>query len=547
MIAKAVKPKIEISLSDPGMTMLHSAGVAGLYMTLKVLAKRYPTLRSRQGNFKWILTKNSICLDWKGNDYEALDWLFQESFQITNDGLISLTGLPSLSWSSQLAIHIGIKNTFLQHNQFFKSAGDASKNLIIDDLRVAIDYKKVKSYAHQNYAEQLCPIEKLNFKRIFTKLKLFIFSHYTLIGVLFVLDIRQGDNLKQQSIGITGWLYPGATVKHYAYKKKTQFTETIERAIALLYAPVACVYFMTPRSRLHDTKSQYCLVVPNITNLESYARQRKKLNGWNYQQFIASSHSDAGFRLLTQQATLRIIQKDNLKRCQVITFGQAPWTGFQRIRKNVDVIELTDKIIQNYRLCDRYFKNRVVEWSGGNFIAASVVRELIAENIARGFPWWHNFTHAVRSKDLFKLISYETKGLQAMVKNADWDESAQILFVKACHQALLQIYGKLYGRGKQGEYIQIHRENERIRSGLIRCQNSEDFRHFMTANFWSKAGNISILADYWEELMPLTTKPDNWKLARDLALLSLASYKSQKRKQAEDNSTSTEPELLEEE
>lgn len=134
-----------------------------------------------------------------------------------------------------------------------------------------------------------------------------------------------------------------------------------------------------------------------------------------------------------------------------------------------------------------------------------------------------------------------------MVKNAQWDEQAQILFVKACHQALLQIYSKLYGRAKEGEYTQIERENERIRSGLIRCQNSEDFRHFMIANFWNKAGNISILADYWKELMPLTTKPDNWKLARDLALLSLASYKSQKRKRADNNSASEELESLEEE
>ena len=547
MIAKAVHPKIEISLSDPAMTMLHRAGVAGLYMTLKVLAKRYPTLKYRPGNFKWTLTKTSISLYWNGNDYEALDWLFSKSFQISNDGLISLTGLQSHSRESQLAIHVGIKNTFLQHNQFFKSAGNATEDLIIEGLEVDIDYKKVKSYAHQTYAEQLCPIEKLNWKRIFPKLKLVIFNHHILIGLLFLFDIRQGANLKQNTIGITGWLYPGAAVKHYAYKKETQFTETIERAIALLYAPVACLYFIAPKSYLHDTKTQYCLVIPEIKDLESYARQRQKTKSWNYQHFLASGYSDAGFRLLTQQATLRAIQQNNLKRCQVITFGQTQWTGFQKIRKNVEIVQITNKVIENYRLCDRYFKNRVVKWEEGNFIAASIVRELISENLARGFPWWHNFTHAVRDNKLFKLISYEKQELNQMVKNAQWDEQAQKLFVKACHEALLKIYGKLYSRGKEGEYIQIERENERIRSGLIRCLNSEDFRHFMTANFWSKAGNISILADYWEELMPLTTKPDNWKLARDLALLSLASYKSQKRKQAENNSASTEPKLIEEE
>ena len=547
MIAKVVKPKIEISLSDPGMTLLHRAGVAGLYMTLKALAKRYPTLKSRQRNLKWTLTKNSISLYWKGNDYEALDWLFSESFQIDSDGLISLTGLQFPSIESQLAIHIGMKNTFLQHNQFFKSAGDASKNLIIDNLEVAIDYKKAKFYAHQNYAEQLCSIEKLKWKRVFSQFKFFVLQRYTLIAFLFMFDIRQGENIQQDTIGIKGWLYPGAAVKHYAYEKETQFTETIEKAIALLYAPVACLYFVTPKSRLHDTKSQYYLVIPEISDLEVYSKQRKKLNNWHYQQFQASGYSDAAFRLLTQQAVLQTLQQNNIKRCQVITFGQTPWTGFQKIRKNVEIVEINDRIIENYRLCDRYFKNRVVEWEKGNFIATSIIRELITENLARGFPWWHNFTHAVRSKKLFKFVSYEKKGLQAMVKNAQWNEQAQILFVRACHQALLQIYGKLYGRGKEGEYVQVERENERIRSGLIRCQNSEDFRHFMTANFWSLAGNISILADYWEELMPLTTRPDNWKLARDLALLSLASYKSKKRKQANENSTSTEPKLIEKE
>ena len=543
MIAKAVQPKIEISLSDPAMTMLHRAGVAGLYMTLNALAKRYPTQKSRQCSFKWTITKTSISLYWKGNDYKALDWLFAESFQISSDGLISLTGLQSSNRESQLAIHVGIKNTFLQHNQFFKSAGDTTENLFIDGLEVAINYKKAKSYAHQTYAEQLCPIEKLNWKRVFIKFKLLILERHTLIGFLFLFDIRQGGNLEQKTIGITGWLYPGAAIKHYAYKKETQFTETRERAIALLYAPVTCLYFIYPKSYLHDTKSQYCLVIPEIRDLESYTRQRQKMSDWNYQQFLASGYSDAGFRLLTKQAALRTIKHNDFKSCQVITFGQTQWTGFQKIRKNVEIVQITDKVIENYRLCDRYFKNKVIEGKKGSFIAANIIRELISENLARGFPWWHNFTDAVRSKELFKLVSYEKQGLHKMVRNAQWDEQAQILFVKACHQALYQIRGKLSSQPTEHIYARYERENERIRSGLIRCQNSEDFRHFMTANFWSKAGNISILADYWEELMPLTTKPSNWKLARDLALLALASYKNK----TKDNSNSTKKESTEEE
>ena len=111
--------------------------------------------------------------------------------------------------------------------------------------------------------------------------------------------------------------------------------------------------------------------MPDITNLELYAQQRQKLNHCNYQQFVASGYSDAGFRLLTQQATLPINKQLNLKRCQVITFGQTKWTGFQKICQNVDAIELTNKIIKNYQLCTRYFPERVVEREEGNFIITS--------------------------------------------------------------------------------------------------------------------------------------------------------------------------------
>ncbi len=118
----------------------------------------------------------------------------------------------------------------------------------------------------------------------------------------------------------------------------------------MLYAPVGCLYFIAPKSRLRATKTQHRLVIPEIADLELYTRQRQKINNWEYQQYLASGYSDAGFRLLTQQATLRIIQQKDLKRFQVITFGQTQWAGFQKIRKNVEIVKITDKIVENYQL-----------------------------------------------------------------------------------------------------------------------------------------------------------------------------------------------------
>ena len=129
-----------------------------------------------------------------------------------------------------------------------------------------------------------------------------------------------------------------------------------------------------------------------------------------------------------------------------------------------------------------------------------------------------------------------------MIQNAQWDEEAQKLFVRACHETLSKIYAKIYGKTKEDEYAQIERENERIRSGFLRCMNAESFRSLLL-RFWSRAGHVSITQDYWEELLPLTTGMMDWKVARDLTLLALASYKPSKKPQAS-SSEHKEPEEI---
>jgi len=39
------------------------------------------------------------------------------------------------------------------------------------------------------------------------------------------------------------------------------------------------------------------------------------------------------------------------------------------------------------------------------------------------------------SKDLFKRVTHEREGLYNMIQNGQWDETAEKLFVKACHEA----------------------------------------------------------------------------------------------------------------
>lgn len=496
----AVNSKIQLNLGDPSMTLMHRAGLAGLWMTLKQLEQQYPTSVERPGNLTWSLTPRSISLNWQGQDLEILDWLLKQSFQISDEGLISLTGLnpQAMDIQTQVTIHQGITGTFLQHNQFFKSTGKVSMGLAIDEIEIVAEYKKAASYAHQDFAKHLCD--------------------------------KQGQLLRG-TIGIAGWLYPGAVVRHYAFKEQTQFEETLEQALALLFAPVACQYFVLP-SHSHKKRVQYALVIPEVTDLELYAERCWALSNFGYKNLHASSLGDAGLRFLAYQITLELARRNQVERCQVITFGTVAWSPQQKTRTKILMVEATQQALFNYKLsCDYFSENQVVEHKNSNFISPSIARGLIADNLVRCLPWWFNFSTKINKQDLFKRVYYEREGLYNMIQNGQWDEKAQKLFVQACHEALRKTYGKIYSRTKEDEYAQVQRKTERIRSELGRCKNATTFRQFIT-DFWARAGRISILEDHWEELLPLTTGMMDWKVARDLTLLALASYKPSKKPQA---------------
>ena len=505
MVQSKVKPKIHLHLHASDLTLLHRAGMAGLWMTLKQLEYLYPSPGKRCGDLTWSLTPHSISFHWQGEDFSVLDWLFKQSFQISDKGLIWLTGLnpEAMELSTQITIHKGITGTFLQHSRIFKSSGLGSLPVTVEDKEVLLKFSKANSYAHQDFAKNLCD--------------------------------KKGQ-LSNKPIGIKSWLYPGATVRHSAFTSKTKFFETTERVLALVFAPVACLYFIL-RSRLRDKRAQYALVIPEVIDLQAYATRRKQLTHLGYKNFSASNAGDAGLRFLTQATTLEIAQTHRIRRCQVITYGEVAWSSFQKTPTCTEVMEANEDLVRDYRLSCNYFPDKTITNEKGTFIAVSFVRELIAENLAQGFPWWANWATRINTSELFQQIIYEREGLYHMVQNTQWDEQGQKLFVEACHEALRRTYAKVYSRTKEGDYAQIERKRERIRSELVRCKNAAHFRQFIT-DFWSRAGMVTILQDHWQELLPLTTGAVHWKMGRDLALLALASYKknSPSETESEENS-----------
>ncbi len=483
--------QLELDLGNPGYTLLHRAGLAGLWMTLKQLAKEKVT---PPGTFQWQLNHRQVILNWEGQDLEVLHWLLQESFQVA-DGLIALRGLDSKTMrpDSQVIAHQGVLGTFLQHTSTHKAAGTETKAFELEPEKppIIVTYKFLSSYVYQEFAKSLCD---------------------------------QKGSLLKTPITVAGWLNPGASVRHIAFSSNTSFEELAENALLLLFAPVACYYFLL-RSKLRDKRSQYALVIPEVINLEQYARYRQDshLRAASYKDFFASGLGDAGLRFLTYKTTVELAQTFGLKRCQIITLGTVAWASQQKTRTDVCVVEANEAICENYRLCCNWFSDRVIPAKDGSFVASSFAREFIAENLAMNQPWYAGLAGKINSNELFEKLNYERRGLYEMVKHAEYDERDK-LFVQTCHEAIKFTYGRISKNTKPGENLNFERATIRIRTKLSRCKSAETFREFI-ADFWSRAGMLPTLQQHWLELMSLVNSQQEWKKARDLALLALASYK----------------------
>ncbi|HNJ42938.1 MAG TPA: type I-MYXAN CRISPR-associated Cas8a1/Cmx1, partial [Acidobacteriota bacterium] len=118
------------------MTLLHRAGLAGLWMTLREFETRQ---LQGPGNFRWELTNRSVSLDWDCKDFEALDWLLKKAFSL-DQGLITFTGLKGTDLQNRVLFQQGLRGTFLQHSQTFQKEGIATRTFHLDENGAEITF-----------------------------------------------------------------------------------------------------------------------------------------------------------------------------------------------------------------------------------------------------------------------------------------------------------------------------------------------------------------------------------------------------------------------
>lgn len=189
---------------------------------------------------------------------------------------------------------------------------------------------------------------------------------------------------------------------------------------------------------MRDKRAQYALVVPEVTDLEVYAkyRQQPQLRNAGYKDFYASGLGDAGLRFLTYETTAETAKTYKVQRCQVLTLGTVAWSTQQKTRTDLYMVEADAQICENYQVCCNHLSDRVMVGKQGGFVASSFARELIAENLAKFRPWYIGISENVNSNDSFKQLTYERGGLHEMVQKVKWDADSEKLFVQACHEAI---------------------------------------------------------------------------------------------------------------
>ena len=85
------------------------------------------------------------------------------------------------------------------------------------------------------------------------------------------------------------------------------------------------------------------------------------------------------------------------------------------------------------------------------FFSHSIVKPLIADNLANRKPWFENFStlftrnDPANGKPLRNRLYFEKEGLAAMVKQDVWSDEGQKALVAGVHYALFCQFGKISG------------------------------------------------------------------------------------------------------
>jgi CRISPR-associated protein Cas8a1/Csx13 len=511
--------EVVIGLGDPGMTPFLRAGLGGLAASLRAILRRaspktaWPspvplgpgsaTVEPRRVTIRWPEDKAS----------KVLEVLFDASFRLA-DGIIDLPGTYEPNEARPLEVRAAVqrahKQTILQHGKYTTKAGAATTvTLRIDDVDRAIQVQRYKAFLHQDKWDDIA------------------------------------KRLPARALDLAGWAHPGAAQRHVAFGA-TKWSFTPMQALCGCFALVGCVAFNLRGG---------ALVILEPSDLVRFAEVRPRLTPWTLAETSVSGVGDA---VLAVQLALRMDaasrEHPGVGQAHGVLMRPAPWDKKQKYRiATLSPGTVPDAVLDAYgalvrelpakvraRQADEDEEDASDDAEEGIFVTTSVLRGFIAENLAAGRRWYRGFStattggkkprfiHYYRSRErrnLGALWPEERKGLIRMNEELDHAERA---LVRSVHLAIRQRFGKIADETKDNPVAREKRwdnERDRLRYAFAGSKTPDQIRAAL-ADLWSRAGTNAELQAKWKDVLPLL-RPDRWQLARDLALVALASYASE--------------------
>ena len=515
---------LSIALSNPGMTAVHKVGLTGLWMTLKAFDMDYQhddkvvSLRKNDG-FAWTLRPDGVTIRWSCDDgTSAFRRFFDAAFRL-HQGFFWFPALgnPMDSLGHALILQEALCGTVFQHAP---TARDITGKGTIP-LR-----------------ENEAP-----------------FSYYQLgwhcfLGRDHMARKKAVEFFPDCNNPIKSTMFPGGDQRHQKYSK-TRLEEAPANALALRFVPIGGLFMKIQQERKKNAvRPVYAMVLPKIRDLIQYAKLRQHFAGADAKKFIVAGIADAAYRVV---AEAQLQQLRGVLPCRVFSFGGVPWNSQQKSRVDVFTVpkDANSDILGVYRACEQFFRPRTRETQDGrSYWTSPQTPELVARNLAHGREWWQGFAGflaaddvrrdrvlgIVRQGNALSLYSGERSneegGLTAMTEERIAQNSAERVFISACHEAWRNKIRKERERtqGGRGVRFDYPRMFEKQRVAFARCKNLREIRAEVREllSRGAAVGKLLAFQDNWERILPLLSEK-RWREAKDLALLALASYKSKSR------------------
>lgn len=525
--------ELQLSLFAPGMDSMLRAGLGGLAAVLWHIESQLDSIRDKKRlpgwPWKddvppWRIEPEKVVIEFGKPELagEFLKRLFEYAFRVEpNEQAIELPatyGSEKQDRMVRATLQRGLMLTFLQHGQSRKTAKeDDTRTQQIDGKDVEYTIRPIYSYKHQT-------------------------------GYTELIDEKKGT-IHNKALELPGTLYPGAAVRHNKFNSHTKHEATVGELLSAYFALVGTL-------ALPVNRGSAVLLVPSVTDLLHFAENRWRITPTAVRECMIGGTGDAVLGVYTRLHEAGISFHLKVPAISAYLFQPTAWASQQKSRVAAICVRALGEIeARVFSYASRFLRpelrTRTISETKGkgkakatteieqSFWSQSIVKPLIADNLANRRPWFANFVRLFTRNDpatgkpLRTRLFFEKEGLAQMVKANVWSDEGQKALVTGVQFALSCQFGKISGEfagNPQGMKNKFQKEFEKWRIQFASAKTADQFR-FSVCDLMSRARGNESIQQNWQKVLPLLSE-DGWQFGRDLALLALAAYQGKGDKEA---------------